>query len=175
MKRGLGPEKVEYALDQAVKDFADIAGVKFKVKHLGLEFEGLLRKGLICEKFDKTEMERSHEAAEFLKTKEASLLKDSYVAYLAVHDLWKLWNKTTGEIEELLPTLDSERELAYFEGREIDSNSLFRRHRLREFFPKCASIDSFLTGMFVENLLWHEKPLKRTQERKPEYDFEVEF
>jgi hypothetical protein len=60
---------------------------------------------------------------------------------------------------------------------KISSNPLFKGGRLKEFFPKFASIEYFFTGMFVENLLWTEKKIEKLEEEpKPKIaDFEVEI
>jgi hypothetical protein len=108
-----------------------------------------------------------------LKSNEALVLRNSYIAYLAVHNIWQLSGKNFRDIESH-NSLKSETELAYFENRQIDSNPLFKGDRLLEFFPKYASIEYFFTGMFVENLLWNKKPVKETKEAKIP-DFEVEL
>lgn len=61
--------------------------------------------------------------------------------------------------------------------RKVSSDPLFKGERLKEFFPKYANIEYFFTGMFVENLLWNEKVVKKaSEEPKPKIsDFEVEI
>jgi hypothetical protein len=165
--------KVESGLDLAVRDFVDLNKVRFRANPIGLEFEGFLKHdfGLRENVSGKVCIERNSDMAELLRSKEVSFLRDSYIAHLAVHDFPKLKDKKRKQIDKLLPHLDSESELAYFEGREVSSDPLFKGNRLKEFFPKYASAEYFLIGMFVENLLWQ----KRHVERKHEiYDFEVD-
>jgi hypothetical protein len=158
----LGSEKVIEAFDRAIRGFSKLAIASFKVKSLGLEFEGFLRNRLtsVLSLKEDSGKERDKSVSDLLKSKELAVLRNSYIAFLAVNDIWKLRNKSSSEVKEILPMLDSEMELAYFEGRKPSENSLFRDHGLKEFLPKYAGHEYFLTGMFVKNLIWQEKDEK---------------
>ena len=168
----LGEKKVNDALDSAVKDFKNLALVKCKIKSLNLEFEGFVRNRMFPTVKAEVVRERDATAVELLKRKEGSTLRKSYITYLAVQDLMRLSRQSKTTVKELLPHLESEKELAYFESRKPNSNNLFEGNRLGDFFPEYASAEWFLTGMFVENLLWNEKPTEKGSE---EFDYEVEL
>jgi hypothetical protein len=176
MTKHLGTEKCSKAFDGTVTDFI-LHKARFQVRPIHLTFEGFLKRcDPICMHAYKAltpEYERVEKASEYLKSKENLVLRSSYIAYLAVHNIWQLSGQNFRDIESH-DSLESETELAYFENRQINSNPLFKGDRLLEFFPEYASIEYFFTGMFVENLLWNKKPIKETKEAKTP-DFEVEF
>ncbi len=145
--------------------------MKCKIKSLNLEFEGFVRNRMVPTVKAEVGRERDATAVKLLKREEGSTLRKSYIAYLAVQDLMRLSRQSKTTVEELLPHLECEKELAYFESRKPNSNNLFEGNRLREFFPEYASAEWFLTGTFVENFLWNEKPAEKGSE---EFDYEVE-
>lgn len=177
MENQLGREKCMKALEQTVQDFVDILQAKFQTRHLNLVFEGFLESPPMLMRGIPEDVvitrERDNDAAKYLESKEALALRNSYIAYLAVHDIRILFGASREETEELLPGLESENELAYFEKRQVGVNPLFKGNRLKEFFPKYASIEWFFTGMFVKNLLWHKKAIEKQKNKI--YDFEVEY
>ena len=90
-------------------------------------------------------------------------LRDSYISFLAVHDILSLTlEKKWSVIGSILSNLESEKALAFFEKRNIQNNSLFiPGTRLKEFFPKFAAIEYFFTGMLMGKLLWKEGESKK--------------
>jgi len=172
----LGEERCFETLEQTVKDFVDIRRVKFLIRPLKMTFEGFLESPKILFASIEEEdfvLERDEVVTTYLKGKTARILRNAYVAYLAVNDIRKLCWKSKEELEKLLSKLESEKELAYFEKRQVGSNPLFKEGRIKEFLPRYSGIEWFLTGMFVKNLLWHKRAIEK-QENKI-YDFEVEF
>jgi hypothetical protein len=105
----------------------------------------------------KIKTQKADIACDFLKEKEACLLRQSYIAYLAAQDMTKLVDLDNKSYDNRLPQLKSEKELADFEQREVMANPLFKGKRLNEFFPKYSGIEYFFTGMFVNNLLWNNQ------------------
>jgi len=172
LNKKLGQGFVYNTLEQTVKNFSNIRQAVFKFRPIGLEFQGFIEDTFTSGDLVKVLKRKNEKAARFLKTREASTLRSSYIAYLAVHDLMILRKQNRKDIEGLLPNLHSEKELAYFGGRQVSTNSLFDGDRLKEFFPKYADIEFFLTGMFVEKLLWHEITVKKKHEN---HDFEVDY
>ena len=173
MEKILGTESLFHALFRTVEKSKFIYRVGISIKPLNLEFEGFLKRKpfLSSEEKDETYKERRREFAEFLKRPEAIVLRNSYIANLAVRDIEFLSKKRKGP-ENLLKSLASEGELAFFEERRVGVNSLFKSTRLNEFFPTFAPFENFFTGMFVENLLWEEIKKRDSAE---ECDFEVQF
>lgn len=169
----LGESRVKDALECAMKGFGNLAIVRYKLRSLGLEFEGLLQNDLISAvRIDETKREMDNVVLELLRREESSVLRKSYIAYLAVQDIWKLRNKDRKEVQELSMNLASEKDLASLEKREVGFNSLFEGDRLKEFLPEYATEGFYLTGMFVENLLWQKRSIEAKHEM---HDFEVEF
>jgi len=81
-------------------------------------------------------------------------LRNSYVAYLAVHDILSLTSQEKWSKRDLhLNNLESEKALAFFEKRDISSKPLFGSGtRLKEFLPKFATVENFFTGLLMEKL-----------------------
>lgn len=174
----LGREKCGNALEQTTKDFVEIAKVRFHLRRLGMEFEGFLESPrMLMRKVPESNVvkEKDIEVAKYLESKEAQLLRDSYIAYLIVHDIKELSWESKEETEKLLAGLESERELACLEERQGNPDPLFKGKRLREFLPKYAGIEYFFTGMFVNNLLWVKKKIEKVVEEPIKTDFEVEY
>jgi len=117
---------------------------------------------------------RDEDITKYLRGKEAASLRDAYIAYLITKDIQRLSRESKDDVKRLLNELESEKELAYFEKRQVGPNPIFKGGRLKEFLPKYAGIEYFFTGMFVENLLWSKKAVKKAKETKTS-DFEVEF
>lgn len=178
MTNVLGEAKCMRALEQTVDDFIEIQVLRFRVSPLKIDFQGYLESPpeIMRENLEDCEilMERDEKVAKYLETKEGSLLKNSYIAYLIVNDIKTLSRKSREQIGRLLPTLESEKELAYFEKREVGYYPLFKGGRLKEFLPDYANMDYFFIGMFVRNLLWTKKAVPK-QEAKEEYDYEIEY
>lgn len=82
-------------------------------------------------------------------------LRNSYIAYLAVHDIFYLTSQERWSERELrLGSLESEKALVFFERLNINSKPLFMSGaRLEEFFPKFATVECFFTGLLMEKLL----------------------
>lgn len=172
LNKRFGQGLVYNALEQATKTFVDVRQAAFRIRPLNFEFQGFIEDIFVSGDAIKVLRGKNEKMAKLLQEQHVSVLRDSYIGYLAVHDLMRLMKQNKKNVEELLPNLDSEKELAYFERREVGSNSLFKGDRLKELFPKYASVEYFLTGMFVENLLWQERHIERQHDT---YDFEVEF
>jgi DNA-binding MarR family transcriptional regulator len=177
MTRQLGAERTEKALELTVRNF-QVSRVRFRLRSLGMEFEGFLESPKVLSFANEEEeviIGEDREVREYLKTKEAEILRLAYIAYLVVHDIKKLSWESKEETEKLLAGLDSEKELAYLEERQGNPNTLFKGKRLREFLPKYAGIEYFFTGMFVNNLLWVKKKIEKVVEEPTKADFVVEY
>jgi GTP cyclohydrolase II len=176
MMRELDKERMVKALEQTLENF-HVQKVKFLLRPLKMEFIGFLESPKVL--FIYTEREnhmyvRDEDVAEYLKNKTARILRNAYIAYLAVNDIKKMSWESKEELEKLLTKLESEKELAYFERRQVGSNPLFKGGRIKEFLPRYSGIEYFFTGMFVENLLWNERAIQKKTDEKPP-DFEIEY
>ena len=82
-------------------------------------------------------------------------LRNSYVYYLAAHDIAFLKSKSLlSEIDTQLEKLESERVLAMFERREVNEKPLFKpRTHLMQFLERYGSIEYFFTGMVIEEII----------------------
>lgn len=177
MTKKLGEKKCIMALEKTVKEFVDIGKAKFRIRPMKLKFEGFLEspRMLMREAPEvDTIREIDTDIAQYLRSKEALLLKNSYIAYLIVHDIPTLSGESRETIEKMISKLESEKELAYLEDRNVGTDLLFKGDRLREYIPKYASIEYFFTGMFVKNLLWNKRVIQKKTDKKPS-DFEVEY
>jgi hypothetical protein len=152
-------------LESTAKEFFALKEVKLTIKPLDFDVEGFLqlppplwmkdaqpkfyhRIGKRCKE------NRNQKAINFIKKPENLMLLNCYIAYLAIHDLSYVSKLNKDHLYKIHSELDSEKELAYFEEREIGSSSLFSKERIQEFFPKYSGIQYFFTGMFVEHLIW---------------------
>jgi len=178
IKSKLGKEKCKNALEQTVMDFVEIRRVKFQVRSLRLKFEWFLESPKMfmreAPEVD-TIREIDTDVAQYLRSKEALLLKKSYIAYLIVHDIHRLSGESKERVKQIVSKLESEKELAYLESKQTEANLLFKDNRLKEFVPENADIGHFFTGMFVKNLLWNEKIIEKKKEEAKASDYEVEF
>jgi hypothetical protein len=151
LTKDLGEDKCMRAFSKTVREFVDIRNVKSEVPSTNQVFDGFLKRPLYppdnAEEDTKSTRERDSKVAGCLKMKEMSLLRDCYIAYLAVNDI----NESSEENRE---EPESERELAFFENSKLSSSSVSKGGRIKEFLPKYSGIEYFFTGMFVENLLW---------------------
>lgn len=173
----IGKQKCMKALEQTLKEFTDIQTVCFTIRQLKMQFEGFLegpRMLINSPKDGEMVREKDLDVQRNLGDNEAVILRNSYIASLAMNDIEKLSGKNMDEVESLVQTLDSEKELACFEKRQAGVNSLFEGNRLKEYLPKYAKIEYFFTGKFVENLLWHEKKILVKPDNEI-HDFEVEY
>jgi hypothetical protein len=161
MREQIGENRCLEALEKTINCCINVLKAKFYIRLPKLEFDGYLNQHYPSYREREVLLERDMKTSEYLKTKEALVLRNSYISYLAVHDMFELSKKNAGQVKKLLQTLESEKELAYFEKRKTNQTSLFKGERLKEFFPKYASIEYFFTGMFVETLLWNEKPAEK--------------
>jgi hypothetical protein len=169
MNEAIGKERVAEALDQAVKDCSNLRLALFKVRSIGLEFKALLREDLILKKEPlRAGYVRDPSAVRLVQKEEAQILKNSYLAYLAVHEMLKLAGKHKKEAEELLPHMTFAKELAFIEKRKSIESSILT-DRFKEYFTIYVHPAFFLTGMFVNNLLWK----KKTDSYVKEPEFEV--
>jgi hypothetical protein len=159
LTKDLEEERCKRAFAKTVKEFVDIQNVELRVPSASLVFDGFLKRNTptnSAEVETKVVRERDNEVARCLEKKEMSTLRDCYIAYLAVKDIYQLPEETAEDVR-FFEGLESEKELAYLEGRNINVDSLFKGNRLREFLPKYAGIEYFFTGIFVENLLWNKE------------------
>ena len=92
--------------------------------------------------------------ADYLKSKEAALLRETYIAFLLNEDFYSLGKMHSGELKQKLQELKSVKEYAFFEN---DQHFLFSKEGLSKFFPKYSGIEYYFTCMFVNNLLWDKK------------------
>ena len=125
------------------------------IGEINLKFDSfLIRPRPIFPKISK----RKHdiEVADFISRSQE--LRDSYIAYLAVHDIFYLTShERLSEIDLNRADLESEKALDFLERRNTRRKLLLKsRTRLREFFPRFATIECFFTGMLMEKLLWKE-------------------
>lgn len=159
LTKDLEEERCKRAFAKTVKEFVDIQNVELRVPSASLVFDGFLKRNTptnSAEVETKVMRERDNEVARCLEKKEMSTLRDCYIAYLAVKDIYQL-SEETAENVRFFEGLESEKELAYLEGRNINADSLFNGNRLREFLPKYAGTEYFFTGILVENLLWNKE------------------
>jgi hypothetical protein len=147
LTKDLGEDKCMRAFSKTVREFVDIRNVESEVPSTNQVFDGFVKRPLYDSEPDaKITVERDNDVARCLEKKEMSVLRDCYIAYLAVNDIYKSPEEKEG--------LESEREFAYFEKRDKSADTLFKGEKLREYLPKYSGIEYFFTGMFVENLLW---------------------
>jgi DNA-binding MarR family transcriptional regulator len=174
MVKQLGEEETVEALESTLKNF-QVHNVRFRVKPLGMEFEGFLegvRLPPIGDGEEEFIFHRNQGVADYLRNEDARMLRDTYIAYLALNDIKRLRWTEKRQLDASLTDLESERELAYFESRQVSSSSLFRGGRIKEFLPKYSRIEYFFTGMFVNNLLWNKRKVERHNEYTDEFDVE---
>jgi len=108
--------------------------------------------------------ERDKNFADFLG--EHDELRNAYIAYLAVEDILDL-DRRVLRIEHP-KEFRSEKELAFFEKRDVGDNLLSREGRLKEIFPKYTSLKYAFTGRFMYELMWRKevkKPIKKRRFR----------
>ena len=65
-------------------------------------------------------------------------LKNSYIAFLAIHDLWNL---ARGRIEDKPEKLLSEKELAFIENKKLNGKRLFTTNRLKNIFQNTRMLN----------------------------------
>jgi len=134
--------------------------------HLNLEFSAffyrLIPPGRFFPKTDFKGKERNKKFAEFLASQDE--LKKAYISFLAIQDIIDL-EEDRLEIDELAK-FRSERELAFFEKRDLSTDSLFPKQRLREIFPKYAEMKYVFTGSLMNRLLWKKSEKPVLEEKK---------
>jgi len=163
-----GTEKCTETFEKTVKDFR-LWKAEFRIRRLDLKYDSFEVQT------SENEYRRDERASEYLASPELTTLRNCYIAFLALHDLHLLSGESTEEANKIVSSLASERELSYFEKRNVGFNCLFDGERLKEFFPKYAGIECVFTGMFVKDLLWNEKIIKKEKEEAKTPDYEVEF
>jgi len=147
MCKEIGEKKCTEELERTAVNCAHLLRARFHIKSPSLEFRGYLKSHFYSSLRERRmPLERDTKTSEYLKRKDAATLKDSYLAYLAVHDIQKLSRKDSEQIDRLLPTLDSEREYSYFQNGG-QSASLFKGKNLCDLFPKYREVEYFFTGM----------------------------
>lgn len=170
VKKLCGEEKCTETFSQTANSCINLIRAKFRVRPVKLDFEGFMKTTFpVSHILRKTVRERDEKFSEYLGTEKALVLRDSYIAYLVMKDLSQLSGENLDYVEGILSKLESEKEFSYLV-KNRDPTPLFKSKKLREFLPKYASIEYFFTGMFVENLLWHENA-----EKEESHDFEVEI
>jgi len=173
----LGKEKCLQALERTIKDFVEIRRARFLLRPLK-KFEGFLESPKMMDRevpHAEVTREKDSDVSHFLNSKDGTLLKKSYIAYLIVHDIDRLSGESKEQAERIISKLESEKELTYLEGRRTDANLLFNGSKLKEFLPEHTDLEHFFTGMFVKNLLWNEKIVEKKKEEPKTPDYEVEF
>jgi len=126
-----------------------------KIERINLEFDSFLAKPRPI--FPQTVKNKlNKDLVNFLENNLE--LRNSYISYLATHDIFFLTSeKKWSEIDSYLSKLESEKALAFFEKRNIHDKPIFMSEkRLREFFPRFATVEYFFTGMLMEKLLLKE-------------------
>lgn len=135
--------------------------IKIQIDHLKLKFSAFFYQfSGVFRFFPNTDfkgMERNKKFAEFLASQEE--LKKAYISFLAIQDIIDL-EEDRLEIDELAK-FRSERELAFFENRDLSTDSLFPKQRLEKIFPEYAEMKYVFTGSLMNRLLWKksEKPI----------------
>jgi hypothetical protein len=109
--------------------------------------------------------ERDNVVVDYLRSEEATLLREAYISYLINEDLNLLSQMGADEVKQNLPKLKSVKEYAFFENGQKIGAYLFSRKGLAMFFPKYSGIEYFFAGMFVNNLLWNEKQTTEDKEK----------
>jgi hypothetical protein len=156
----LGAKKCLEQLRNTVENFVSFEEKLCKLGSLGRQFVTYVQMPSIFDLFEEQQkpkvlLKKDAKLTEFLGSSEAIDLRRSYIAHLLIQDfndsVVKGYNK---KIKDHIEELESERELALLENREIKDNPIMF-NRLKEFFPKYASLEYVFTGMFVKNLLWN--------------------
>jgi hypothetical protein len=96
---------------------------------------------------------RNEKVASLLTKKEASVLAGSYFSYLLLHDSRMSQDRKEQGCKPSSEEPFSTTELVYFEKRGLPTRSFFKEGR-SSFFQKFCGLESLVTGIFVENLLW---------------------
>jgi len=168
----VGEEMQQEELIRTVGDIANGGFVEIKIDHINLKFPAFIYSfvypSFFPPKTDFKGKERNQKFADFLASQDE--LKKAYISFLAIQDILDL-------AEDRLKINDSEkfrseRELAFFEKREIPDSPLFQNERLNEIFPKYAEMKYVFTGSLMTRLLW-KKLEKPTPEKKK--GFHVHF
>jgi len=157
----VGKELLFKKLISTAWDVANGDNIEVQIDHLSLGFSAFFYRfippGRFFPKTDFKGKERNKKFAEFLASQDE--LKKAYISFLAIQDIIDL-EEDRLEIDEL-KNFRSERELAFFEKRDLSTDSLFPKQRLREIFPKYAEMKYVFAGSLMNRLLWKksEKPI----------------
>jgi len=157
----VGKELLFKELTHTAGYMANGKNIKIQIDHLKLEFSAFfyqfIEPGRFLPNTDFKGMERNKKFAEFLASQEE--LKKAYISFLAIQDIIDLEEDRLRIYE--LAKFRSERELAFFEKRDLSTDSLFPKQRLREIFPKYAEMKYVFAGSLMTRLLWKksEKPV----------------
>ena len=98
---------------------------------------------------------RDKDAAEFLLREDSSTLRDSYLTYLMLQDVRTLNKQKLEKKKKPLPEPFSLKEVTFFENNGIPLG-FANIEEFPDFLKKHFTLESLFTGMFIENLLWHE-------------------
>lgn len=160
----VGKEILHKELIHTAGDIANGGYVEIKIDHINLEFPAFIYRLIggifVPYKVDFKGKERNQKLADFLASQDE--LKKAYISFLAIQDILDLAEDHL-EINEL-GKFRSERELAFFEKRDLSTDPLFQKERLREIFPKYAEVKCVFTGSLMNRLLW--KKTKALEEKK---------
>jgi DNA-binding PadR family transcriptional regulator len=154
IEESVGAESVQKELLHTAWDVAHGSYVKLKIDHLNLKFPAFIY-GFVGPVFHppKTDFQgkrRNLKVAHLLASHDD--LKKAYISFLAIQDILDLAEGILN-IDDLTK-FRSERELAFFEKRDLRANPLFPKERLREIFPKYAEMKYVFTGSLMSRLLW---------------------
>jgi len=146
-------EKCLNRLEMTVNSFCVGEKASYRIKSLGLEIETYPNYSDISSE-DNFPPEKDPMVVAYLKRKEATLLREAYIAYLIAEDSVGLSKLGQMDVKAKLSKLLSVTELDSFEKDEGCDSPLFSEKSLARFFPTYSSIEYYFTGMFVNNLLW---------------------
>ena len=152
----------DQAFDSLIKCAStNVFFLRFERDDLNLNFEAFargIRMGLIIsDEGDEIREYRNDKFDRFLAQHDE--LKNAYIAYLAREDILAFLREKL-KINSL-KSWWSEKELARFEKRNVNTNPIFPNQRLKEFFPQSATIQHLFTGMLMDSLLWKKSEVKK--------------
>lgn len=94
--------------------------------------------------------QKDNRLVDFLKLN--TELKNSYIAFLAIHDLWALANGQKSD--EAPTTLLSETEITFLENLDQTKNNLFGTKRVKSIFPIYTTASHMFLGYLIFQLMW---------------------
>jgi hypothetical protein len=150
MTEQFGADRVMNALAKTTRDIQQTGVAVLRVQ--SHRFEGYLP----FEWVTRQHQRRDKDVAEFLLREDSSTLRDSYLAYLILQDVRALNKQKLERTDKPLPEPFSLTEDTFFESNIIPRR-LADMEKYHNFLKKHFTLESLFTGMFVENLLWHEE------------------